>query len=83
MKKIIILSSVLLFALFQSVQAQVNLNTGLLAHLPMNGNGNDVSGNSNNASVSSVGVYASPNLCNTANQSLLFNRIESGNMEFS
>ncbi len=37
------------------------LNTGLIAHLPMNGNGVDISGNGNNATPSSGGVAPSPN----------------------
>lgn len=31
------------------INAQVNLNSGLIAHLPLNGSGEDISGNNNNA----------------------------------
>jgi hypothetical protein len=43
--------SVLVFLIVTATQAQVNLNNGLIAHLPLNGNGSDISGNNNNASI--------------------------------
>ncbi|MCC5923544.1 MAG: T9SS type A sorting domain-containing protein [Crocinitomicaceae bacterium] len=39
------------------LQAQVNLNNGLIAHLPLDGNGLDISGNNNNAIIELPFVY--------------------------
>ena len=36
---------------YQATNAQVNLNQGLIAHYPLNGNANDISGNNINGTV--------------------------------
>jgi hypothetical protein len=48
MQKKWILLHLLIFCLLSVSNAQVNLNDGLVAFLPFNGNANDVSGNGNN-----------------------------------
>lgn len=52
--------------------AQVNLTSGLIAHLPLNGNGFDISGNGNHASVSVYGVTPTANYLNMPGQAMLF-----------
>lgn len=82
MKKIIFIATIFI-GLTLSSFAQVNLTNALLAHLPMNGNGNDISGNSNNAILSATGVYPTSNVTDIANQAMLFNgAIENGTMDF-
>ena len=46
------------FVYQQQFHAQVNLNAGLIAQLPMDGSGIDISGNNNNATI--VGPYVFP-----------------------
>lgn len=63
--------------------AQINLTDSLIAYLPMNGSGADVSGNGNNAVVSATGVYATRDrLANTASALLFNGAIEQGSMDF-
>jgi hypothetical protein len=52
-KKIGLKSIVFLITLFllKSIQSQINLNDGLIAHLPLDENGTDISGNNNDATV--------------------------------
>ncbi|RXK58032.1 PKD domain-containing protein [Lacibacter luteus] len=47
-------TSVLIFFLCNSARAQVNLNKGLVAYYPFNGNANDESGNRNNPSAAQI-----------------------------
>jgi len=52
---------VLLSALFggwSSVVAQINLDSGLVAYYPFNGNANDESGNGNNGTVNGATLTA-------------------------
>lgn len=66
-----------------NVNAQVNLADSLIAYLPLNGNGNDVSGNGNNATVSATGVYATQDRLNMNNAAMLFNgALENGMLDF-
>ncbi len=63
--------------------AQVNLTDSLIAYLPLNGNGNDVSGNGNNATVSVNGVYPTRDRLSNENSAMLFNgAIENGMLDF-
>ncbi len=81
MKKIIV-SAFLITFYFLGI-AQINLTDSLIAHLPLNGNGNDVSGNGNNASVSATGVYPTQDRLNTSNTAMLFNgALENGVLDF-
>lgn len=67
-----------------AAEAQVNLNTGLIAHLPLNGNGNDVSGSNNSITLSQTGVYANVGITGISGEAMLFNGgIEQGQGEFS
>jgi hypothetical protein len=52
--------------------AQINLNSGLIAHLPMNGNGTDISGNNNHAASSAFGVSPVRNYLNQIGLATLF-----------
>jgi hypothetical protein len=74
-----------IFCLFQIVSiAQVNLNTGLISYIPMDGTGNDFSGNNNGATLSNSGVYPSKSITGIESEALLFNgAIEQGMGEFS
>lgn len=78
------INSILLVLLCVGIaQAQVNLNTGLLAHLPLNGNGNDVSGSNNSVTLSSTGVYPSRGITGIPNEAMLFNgAVEQGQGSF-
>ncbi|MFN6379480.1 MAG: LamG-like jellyroll fold domain-containing protein, partial [Flavobacteriales bacterium] len=59
------------------------LNTGLIAHLPMNGTGADISGNGNNA-IPSGGVTPSPNRHMVLSSATYFNgAFESGSLSFA
>ena len=51
---------------------QVNLSNGLIAHLPMDLNGADISGNNNHAAVSSAGVQPTTNVQNVPASALFF-----------
>lgn len=75
----------IILSLFTTLlSAQVNLNTGLIAHLPLNGNGSDASGNGNNATVGTLGAYPVANQTGIPNSALFFNGgIEPGLLEFS
>ena len=82
MKKIIILIAICLCFVCQ-LQAQVNLGNALFAHLPLNGNGIDISANNNNATVSTAGAYPTSNVTNLQNEAMLFNgAIENGSLDF-
>lgn len=66
-----------------TLQAQVNLTQGLVSHLPLDGNGIDISGQVNNATLSTTGVYPTQSITGIANQAMLFNgEIEPGVGEF-
>lgn len=51
---------------------QVNLSSGLIAHLPLDLNGTDISGNNNHATVSSAGVQPTTNMQNVPASALFF-----------
>ena len=51
--------------------AQINLNQGLIAHYPFNGNANDVSGNNINGTVSNATLTTDK--AGTANSAYYFN----------
>lgn len=64
--------------------SQINLNNGLLSHLPLNGNGNDLSGNGNSVSLSATGVYPTRGITAIPNEALLFNgALEAGQASFA
>ena len=66
-----------------SLKAQVNLTQGLVAHLPLDGNGLDNSGQVNNATLSATGVYPTQSITGVTNQAMLFNgEFEPGMGEF-
>ena len=50
MKKIVLIT-VAMVALYGNLYAQVNLDSGLVAYYPFNGNANDESGNGNNGTI--------------------------------
>ncbi len=62
----------LLAALPLTGLGQVNLSNGLIAHLPMDLNGADISGNNNHASVSNAGVQPTVNMQNVPASALFF-----------
>jgi len=81
MKKILLIITIVVSTIV--MQAQINLSSGLIAYLPMNGNGNDISGNANHATVSAVGAYASTDRLSQAGVATLFNgALEQGSMDF-
>jgi len=82
MKKILlVVITIVVSTIF--TQAQINLSSGLIAYLPMNGSGNDVSGNGNNATTSAVGAYATTDRLALQNTATLFNgALEQGSMDF-
>jgi hypothetical protein len=64
--------------------AQVNLPSGLIAHVPLNGNGNDISGNGNHATLSAFGVTPTFNYLNMPTQAMFFNGgSDNGTMSFN
>ena len=66
-----------------STTSIAQLNTGLIAHLPMNGTGADISGNGNNA-IPSGGVTPSPNRHMVLSSATHFNGAnESGSLSFA
>lgn len=82
MKKITLLLSLLLCS-FYVAKGQINLSSGLIAYLPMDGNGNDVSGNGNNANISATGAYMTTDRLSTQNAATFFNgSLEQGSMDF-
>jgi len=81
MKKLSISLSLVAYAIFAA--AQINLTDSLMAHLPLNSNGNDLSGNNNHATVSVNGVYGTLDRLSVANNAMLFNgAIENGMLDF-
>lgn len=68
-KKIIKITSIILFA--NTAFAQLNLNNGLVAYYPFNGNANDASGNSNNGILNGCTFVADRN--GIANRAIQFN----------
>lgn len=68
-KKIIKITSIFLFA--NTAFAQLNLNNGLVAYYPFNGNANDASGNSNNGILNGCTFVADRN--GIANRAIQFN----------
>src|SRR3989344_5919219 len=62
----------LLAALPLSGLGQVDLSNGLIAHLPMDLNGSDISGNNNHATVSNSGVQPTTNVQNVPASALYF-----------
>jgi len=61
----------LCFCLYEQSYSQVNLNAGLVAYYPFNGNANDVSGNNNNPVFNSATLTADKN--GMANGAYYFN----------
>ena len=60
------------------------LNSGLIAHLPLNGNGTDISGNGNNATVSAYGVTPCANYLAIPTQAMFFSGAsDNGIMSFN
>ena len=71
---------VILFLLFSNTcLSQINLNQGLVAYYPFNGNANDASGNGNNAIFNNA-TLAADRLGN-ANSAYSFNGIDNGTWE--
>ncbi len=85
MKSFCRLSLVFLFIAFISIfslNAQINLDSGLVAYYPMNGDAQDYSLNANHASLSPNGVYAGVNQNSIPNTALVFNGVfENGMMD--
>lgn len=82
MRGICILLS-LIFLGASAIKAQINLNTGLLSHLPLNGNGNDLSGNNNAVTFPAAGVYPTNGITGIPNEAMLFNgAVEQGQGTF-
>lgn len=83
--KQLIISFLLIFlgASTHYLHAQIRLQDSLVAYLPLNGNGLDLSGNNNHASISATGVYAATNFANLTNQTMFFNgALEQGMLDF-
>jgi hypothetical protein len=81
--KLAITSLALFLCVSIKLIAQVNLNQGLVAHLPLDGNGLDNSGQVNNATLSTTGVYPTQSITGITNQAMLFNgELEPGVGEF-
>jgi len=56
-----------------SVQAQADIESGLILHYNFNENADDISGNSNHGTIISPGVYPTRDYADIENQALLFN----------
>lgn len=85
-KKLIVAALLSLMVCFgqNRVEAQVNLPNGLLVHLLMDGTGQDVSGNNNHATVSTLGAYPTQNRFNTSFKAMRFNgATENGSLNFN
>jgi hypothetical protein len=64
-------------------KAQIRLQDSLIAYLPMNGHGLDLSGRNNHATISVAGAYAASNQAAMPAQAMMFNgAIEQGQLEF-
>jgi hypothetical protein len=81
-KPVFLLISILLFFSATSF-AQLRLQDSLIAYLPLNGNGLDLSGNNNHSSVSATGAYATSNQAGVAGSAFFFNgALEQGQLDF-
>lgn len=73
----------ILFSTNSFVSAQIRLNDSLIAYLPLNGTGLDISGKNNNAIISTNGVYSTSNMVGIEDRALLFNgSLENGQLDF-